>query len=225
MNATIHSEATLDDSRRWRRKPEARSEEVLDAALDLFIAKGFASTRMEDIAVAAGLSKAAIYLYFSSKDAVFIALVRTRLVPIRTRFLEAAMSAGGDPVAGLKAVALAWTAVMSDQRLAALPLIVMGEAARFPDVVRYYHEEVTERVLSIISDLYRSGIETGQFRAIDPRSAARALIAPLVLDVWRRQAFAWLEPTPKPPESVAEEVFDVFFNGAAARPIHSDNQL
>jgi len=225
MEAHARNQGSLDEARRWRRKPEARTEEVLEAALDLFIVKGFASTRMEDIATAAGLSKAAIYLYFSSKDAVFIALVRTRLVPIRSRFLEAAMSGGGDPVAGLKAVALAWTSVMSDQRLAALPLIVMGEAARFPEVVRYYHEEVTERVLSIIGDLYQRGVETGQFRAIDPRSAARALIAPLVLDVWRRQAFAGLEPAPKPSEMVAEEVFDVFFKGAAARPQLVENQL
>ena len=113
MEAHARNQGSLDEARRWRRKPEARTEEVLEAALDLFIVKGFASTRMEDIATAAGLSKAAIYLYFSSKDAVFIALVRTRLVPIRSRFLEAAMSGGGDPVAGLKAVALAWTSVIA----------------------------------------------------------------------------------------------------------------
>ena len=64
---------------KWTRKPQARPDEVLEAALDVFAVNGFAATRMDDIAKAAGLSKAAIYLYFPSKDDVFKALVEQRI--------------------------------------------------------------------------------------------------------------------------------------------------
>lgn len=60
---------------KFRRRAEARPDEVLDAALEQFMAKGFAATRVEDIAKAAGLSKGAVYLYFPSKQALLEGLV------------------------------------------------------------------------------------------------------------------------------------------------------
>src|SRR6266550_6654530 len=63
-------------SQRWRRRKEARPAELLDAALDVFFEKGFAAARLEDIAARAGVSKGTVYLYFSSKEDVFDALVR-----------------------------------------------------------------------------------------------------------------------------------------------------
>ena len=67
---------------KFRRRAEARPDEVLDAALDLFIENGFAATRVDDIAKRAGLSKGAVYLYFPSKEAIIEALVRRALVPV-----------------------------------------------------------------------------------------------------------------------------------------------
>src|SRR5690348_7206531 len=61
---------------RWQRRKHARIPEILDAALACFAEKGFAGTRMDDIAARAGISKGTIYLYFDSKDAVFKALAR-----------------------------------------------------------------------------------------------------------------------------------------------------
>ena len=55
---------------------------MLDAALDLFVEKGFAATRVDDIAKRAGLSKGAIYLYFPSKEAIMEGLVKRAIVPI-----------------------------------------------------------------------------------------------------------------------------------------------
>jgi AcrR family transcriptional regulator len=89
---------------KWTRKPEARPDEVLDAALDQFARNGFAATRMEDIAKAAGLSKAAIYLYFPSKVDVFKALVETRIVALRDRIADVAEDLRDDPIAGLRQV-------------------------------------------------------------------------------------------------------------------------
>lgn len=73
---------------KFRRRAEARPDEVLDAALALFVEKGFAATKVEDVATRAGLSKGAVYLYFASKDALLEAIVRRAIAPIATVTFE-----------------------------------------------------------------------------------------------------------------------------------------
>ena len=63
-----------------RRRPEARPDEILDAALSVFAEQGFTAARVEDIARRAGLSKGAVYLYFPSKEAMLNALVEQSAV-------------------------------------------------------------------------------------------------------------------------------------------------
>src|ERR1044072_6567612 len=82
---------------KFRRRAEARWDEVLDAPSDLFIEKGFAATRVEDIAVRAGLSKGAVYLYFSSKEAVLEGIVRRAMVPIASTAVDMVSNYAGDP--------------------------------------------------------------------------------------------------------------------------------
>src|SRR6185295_3888359 len=67
--------ARTEPSVRWRRRKDARPQEILEAALFIFAQKGFAAARMEDIGERAGVSKGTIYLYFESKEAVFKALL------------------------------------------------------------------------------------------------------------------------------------------------------
>src|SRR5687767_9635670 len=81
---------------KFRRRAEARPDEVLDAALDLFIEKGFAVTRVEDIARRAGLSKGAVYLYFDSKEKILEGLVRRAIIPIAEHALSFARGYEGD---------------------------------------------------------------------------------------------------------------------------------
>src|SRR5262245_10903240 len=65
---------------RWRRRAEARPQEILEAALAVFAERGFAAARMETIAARAGVSKGTLYLYFDSKEEIFKALLQTMLV-------------------------------------------------------------------------------------------------------------------------------------------------
>src|SRR5215510_8388496 len=85
-----HKTPGATSAARWRRRKDARPQEILEAALSVFAEKGFAAARMDDIAVRARVSKGTIYLYFESKEAVFRALVREMLVP---RLTEAAIVA------------------------------------------------------------------------------------------------------------------------------------
>src|SRR5580704_18926333 len=63
-------------------EPAERRAAILDAALDEFAARGFADTRLDDVARRAGVAKGTIYLYFRDKENLFQDLVRTRLSPL-----------------------------------------------------------------------------------------------------------------------------------------------
>ena len=202
---------------KWTRKPEARPDEVLEAALDVFAVNGFAATRMDDIAKAAGLSKAAIYLYFPSKDDVFKALVEQRIGVLQAHFDTAAKDQKRDPVAGLRLVARMWATSFHDLRVAALPRIILAEALRFPDLAEFYHRTVIERTQGALVELIQAGMDAGLFRPVEPLLAARALVSPLVFEILRRQAFPAHNAGP-PMESLVEAIFDLFLNGIAAVP-------
>lgn len=206
---------------RWTRKPKARPEEVLDAALDLFARNGFAATRMEDIAKAAGLSKAAIYLYFHSKDDVFKALIETRIVSLRAKIGEVGTAMMDDPVAGLRHVVRLWTASNGDGRMVAIPRIILAEAARFPELAEYYHHVVITQMQAVLYQLIDGGVRKGIFRNIEPKVAARALVAPMMFEMLRRQAFI-SEGDDIPLEQLSETFFDLFLNGISANSAASN---
>src|ERR1700674_4704610 len=70
---------------RWERRKDARPAELLAAAVELFVERGYAATRLDDVARQAGVSKGTVYLYFASKEELFKAVVREGLVPLLER--------------------------------------------------------------------------------------------------------------------------------------------
>jgi AcrR family transcriptional regulator len=202
---------------KWIRKPQARPNEVLDAALDLFARNGFASTRMEDIAKAAGLSKAAIYLYFPSKTDVFKALVEARIVTLRDEIAAHVADMKHDPVAGLREVVRLWAISNTDPRMVAVPRIVLAEAGRFPDLAEFYHRVVISQTQQVLVGLIEAGIKSGLFRPLDPKVVARALVAPMLFEMLRRQAFE-AEGDDISLVDLSRTLFDLFLGGILANP-------
>ena len=100
------ADGTSQRGPKFRRRAEARPDEVLDAALALFIEKGFAATRVEDIAIRAGLSKGAVYLYFPSKEAILEGLVKRAIVPVANNALGMLENYAGDPRPVISAVVM-----------------------------------------------------------------------------------------------------------------------
>src|SRR6266436_2876032 len=92
---TPTGKAPAPETRRWRRRKDARPQEILEAALSVFAERGFAAARMEQIAARAGVSKGTIYLYFDSKEAVFRALVHEVLGTQVSRFADFARASSG----------------------------------------------------------------------------------------------------------------------------------
>src|SRR6478609_2317274 len=126
---------------KFQRRAEARPDEVLDAALDLFIEKGFASTRVEDIAARAGLSKGAVYLYFPSKEAVLEGLVRRAIVPIATGALGLVEGYAGDPRTPITLALKSVAARLADPGVMAIPRLMMREMINFPEFAQMYRRE------------------------------------------------------------------------------------
>ena len=181
---------------RWRRRKDARPQEILAAALAVFAERGFAAARMDDIAARARVSKGTIYLYFESKEAVFRALIQETLAK-RVSDLAAFVRDHRGPVAPLlRELLLRLGHMVSTSDLVVLPKMVIAEAGNFPDLARIYREEVVERGLTLFGGLLQSGMERGEFRKMPVQHAVRLCIAPLLLAAIWRTTFAPLDPTP-----------------------------
>jgi AcrR family transcriptional regulator len=175
---------------RWRRRKEARPDEILAAALASFAERGFASTRLEDVAARAGISKGTLYLYFRSKEELFKAVVRATLVPNLERVEALADSFEGPSALLLERLLLTMAGVVSS-RVGAIPKLVIAEAGNFPDLARFYLDEVVRRGLRLIATILRRGIERREFRAVDVEHTVFCVIAPmLIAALWKNS----LEP-------------------------------
>ena len=179
---------------KFRRRAEARPDEVLDAALDLFIEKGFAATRVEDIAARAGLSKGAVYLYFPSKEAVLEGIVKRAVVPIASSAVEMAGNYAGDPRSIITMVMKTVAHRLTEPHTIAIPKLMMREMINFPDFAKMYRHEVLDRVLPIITGLLRTGIKQGYLRPVDPELTIRSIVGPIMLHVLMDEVFG-LRPT------------------------------
>jgi AcrR family transcriptional regulator len=183
------STAAARSAPKFRRRAEARPDEVLDAALDLFIQKGFAATRVEDIATRAGISKGSVYLYFESKEKIIEGLVRRAVVPIASEAMKLAENYQGDPrpAAALGMRTLAHK--LSDPRLMAIPRLMMREMINFPELARMYRTEVLDKVIPVMEGLIRRGIDQGYLRQVDPHLTIRSIVGPIMMHVLLAEVF------------------------------------
>jgi AcrR family transcriptional regulator len=171
---------------RWRRRKDARPEEILQAALDVFATRGYAATRLDEVGRRAGVTKGTIYLYFPGKAALFKAVVRTSIVPLLERAEAAAAGHVGSSADALRGLLRGLWDVVGESKLSGLPKLIMAEAANFPDLARFYHDEVASRALGLIAGLIRRGTAGGEFRPVDPRAAAMAGLGSVLFAViWK----------------------------------------
>lgn len=164
---------------RWRRLPEERPKQILDAALAVFAERGLAAARLEDIAKRAGVSKGTIYLYFANKEDLFRGVVRDTVIAFIERG-EARFAADRDPILALDTwLDEYWRWIRSDV-FPAMQRLVSSELRDFPDLYEFYAVEVVGRAHRLICEILERGMETGVFRRMEPLVAARMLNALLV---------------------------------------------
>ena len=179
--AAVGSAASL----RRRRKDE-RPSELIAAALDLFVERGFAATRLDDVAARAGVSKGTLYLYFESKEALFKAVIEEAIVPLLASAEDVIANDQGTSIDLLRRLLLGWWEQIGATRLAGVPKLIIAEARNFPAVAQYYHDAVIVRGRALLRTLLQRGIERGEFRPLDLETAIDVIYAPLMmLVVWR----------------------------------------
>lgn len=178
---------------RWRRLPEERPRQILAAALDVFGEHGLANARLEDIARRAGLSKGTIYLYFPNKEELFREMVRQLIV---TELEEGERQFGdstGTATEALTEFSRGYWRFIRSSQFAPLFRLIHAEIRNFPDLARFYADEVISRGHRLVASIIARGVACGEFRNVDPAVAARMLMAPFVMHgVWcgHRECFS-----------------------------------
>jgi AcrR family transcriptional regulator len=178
MSAQMHAP-------KWERRKESRPAELLSAALDIFVERGYSATRLDDVAARAGVSKGTLYLYFDGKQELFEAVVRTTIVPLidaHRRGIDESDAAAGEL---LERFFRDWWNRFGGTRLAGIAKLIIAEATHFPELATFFHREVIRPSRDLLAAIVRRGVERGEFRAVDPEISANLWLAPLVLKaVW-----------------------------------------
>jgi AcrR family transcriptional regulator len=203
---------------RWQRRPEARPEEIIDAAQHVFGENGFARTNMEDVARLAGVSKGTVYLYFDSKESLFRAMVRAKVVAALTEAEEIVRGHEGPSGELLASLIRRMYHRMRNDQMARISRLVHAELSNFPELAKFYFEEVILRARRLIEEVIRRGVESGEFRAVAHGFAARGLCSLLVQTVQVQCFFHRFDPGALTEEQTLEGLIDLYLNGVLARP-------
>ena len=179
---------TSPSTPRQRRK-QARPQELLDAALALFVEKGFAATRSEEVARAAGVSKGTLYLYYPSKEELFKAVVRQNLSALIAEGEEIADRHEGRSADLLVELMMTWWQRLGDTPAAGIHKVVLSEVRNFPELAQFYTDEVIVPADRLFSRAVQRGIDRGEFRPLPVHEVAHALMAPMIFQALHRHSF------------------------------------
>ncbi|PYP10125.1 MAG: TetR family transcriptional regulator [Gemmatimonadetes bacterium] len=198
---------------RWHRRKSARPEEILTAALEVFADRGFAATKLEDVARRAGVTKGTIYLYFENKEALFKALVRETIVPVIAQGEAIAQAFTGSARDLFEKLIRDYWRLVGETSLASIPRLMIAEAGNFPELARFYYEEVVTRGHRLMSGVLERGIKAGEFRRVNLAVATKLAMSPLMHAVVARKAFAACMPEGFDVASYLDTHIDLYLHG------------
>ena len=171
-----------------QRRKQARPQELLNAALELFVEKGFSATRSDEVAHRAGVSKGTLYLYFPSKEELFKAVVRNNISVLIAEGQQIADHFDGPSVQLLRLLMQTWWQRVNDTHAGGIFKIVISEVRNFPELAQFYTDEVMLPAHRLISGTLRRGIERGEFRAVPVDEATHTLIAPMLFQALHKHS-------------------------------------
>ena len=176
----------IDPQHKRERRKQARPGELLQAALSLFVEKGFAATRVEEVAALAGVSKGTLFLYFETKEDLLKAVIRENIANLFPAWNEEFNSFQGSSSEMLRYAMRSWWERIGNTPASGIPKLVMGEAQNFPEIANFYHAEVIEPGVALIRRILQRGIDCGEFRKIDLDQAVHTVYAPMIfLMMWK----------------------------------------
>ena len=209
--------AVADAAPARQRRKDARPQELLDAAAALFVEKGFARTRSEEVAARAGVSKGTLYLYYPSKEDLFKAVVREYLTE-RISAGQVMLAQYDGPMAGLLAHFMEeWWQRIGQGPAGGLSKIMLAEGHNLPELAAFYREEVIEPTHELLAALLERGIANGEFRAVPVMATIQVLIGPLLHVILAEHSFGACVPGDAGlPQQVLETQLDLLMHGLLA---------
>ena len=174
---------------RYQRRKEDRPDEIIDAAYASFAKKGYADTKIEQVAKQAGVSKGLVYLYFKTKEELFKAVVRRVVIP-RVTALDASIVAQEGSVADFMRGQFVETGIqLVDSPIRYIVRLLIAEGPKHPDLTKFYHEEVISRGMAALSALIQKGVDQGEFRTTEITKYPQLIVAPILFTVFWKSLF------------------------------------
>ncbi len=206
------------DGRRWRRRKDKRPGEIRMAALECFGERGFAGTRLDDVAERAGVTKGTLYLYFQNKEDLFKAVVSEELVPNIVR-IESLLSEKELPAPeALAQLMRFWVKTFTTTRLSILPKLVISEVGNFPELAEFYIHEVIDRGFALVGGILRRGIDEGDFREINVEETIISVIAPAIVTMLWKHSFEPHGSRKLDPVTLVETHIEIILRGLGRNP-------
>jgi AcrR family transcriptional regulator len=174
--------------KKWERRSEARPAELIEAALRCFSERGFAATRLDDVAARAGVSKPTVYLYFESKEKLFEAVVRAAVAPSLDHAQTLVDTFEGNTSDLVRTILVILEAAL-DGPFPAMARLVIAESGNFPELARLWVSLVLRRGFSLVERIIARGVERGEFRRVEPAVVAPLVMAPVVMLGIFKQSF------------------------------------
>jgi AcrR family transcriptional regulator len=207
--------ATRKAEPRWARRKGARPEEITAAALELFTERGYAATRLEDVAARADISKGTLYLYFENKEELFKAVVREGFVSPLKEMRELVERYEGPTFELVEMLVRGWWQHIGSTRLSAIPKLMVSEARNFPEIARFYVDEVVKPGREAIASVLRRGTARGEFRRVDPEVAGNLVFAPMMMIALWRNSLSVCTPAQLDPVPLLEAHLEMLKRGLA----------
>ena len=176
-------------TRARHRRKHARAGELCDAALALFVEKGFDATRTEEIAARAGISKGTLYLYYPSKETLLKAAIASPALEALAKVRPAAEREGNSTDVLRQLLSDVW-AHLQDEAVGRVLKLAIAEARRFPDIMQSWLHGAVKPVRSLIAEVILQGTNRGEFRKLDPDVVAHSLLLPMFMLCLQRHVMA-----------------------------------
>ncbi|WP_326542125.1 TetR/AcrR family transcriptional regulator [Pseudorhodoferax sp.] len=212
---SIPDSSSLTVAGKRARRKDARPSELLDAALDLFVEKGFAATKVEAVAARAGVSKGTLFLYFPSKEDLFRAVVHDNLVSRVAEWNAEYEEMDGSAAEMLRYALHSWWSRVGATKLTGLTKLVMSEAQNFPELASSYHAEVVRPSQQLIRRIIQRGIDRGEFRPLDAEYAVYSVTSAILYLVMHKHAMGVVVPEAEQlmPERYIASQLDIILHG------------
>jgi len=176
----------MPDQPKYQRRKEDRPQEIADAAFAAFAEKGYAATRIDDVAKRAGVSKGLTYLYYKTKEDLFKAVIKNVVVRRVDTLIGDVESSDLSSEAFIRGPLLGFMKKVPGSPIAIVIRLLISEGPRHPDLVDYYYENVVARGLGAIRQFVERGVERGEFRREALKHQPHLFLAPMMMSIiWR----------------------------------------